>query len=174
MMNPFKRSYTSEEINLFRFLSKIKLFEALNYGEMYEFVPNLYLRSYKQNEVVFFRQDPSNALYIIKNGQISLNMDVNGEFQPLTTIKSGEAFGDNALLPNAKRIYTSVVVSESADLYVIPQVNIEEVFLGTPKIKAKIMGSFAELYNMYTINIFKAYRSDFGFFDLAHAYRKED
>ncbi|MDA0196425.1 MAG: cyclic nucleotide-binding domain-containing protein [Bacteroidetes bacterium] len=174
MMNPFKRSYTSEEINLFRFLSKIKLFEALNYEELFEFVPNMYLRSYKLDEVVFFRKDPSHALYVIKNGQVSLNIDVNGEFQPLTTIKSGEAFGDNALLPGAKRIYTSIVASENADLYVIPQVNILEVFQGGAKIKAKMMGSFAELYNSYTTNIFKAYRSDFGFFDLAQAYKKED
>ena len=173
-MNPFKRTYSSEDINLFRFLAKMKLFESLTYEELYEFVPHMYLRSYKLDEIVFFRKDPSNALYVIKNGQISLNIDVNGKFEPLTSIRSGEAFGDNALLPGARRIYTSVVVSESADLYVIPQMNIEEIFDSEPRLKAKMMTSFAELYNIYTTNLFKAYRSNYGFFDLAQAYSKED
>jgi len=174
MINPFRRSYKSEEISLFRFLEKIKLFEALSYEEMCQFAPHMYLRSYKIDEVVFFRSDPSNAFYIIKNGQISLNIDVNGKFQTLTTNKSGEAFGDNALMPNTSRIYTSVVVSETADLYVIPQINIEEIFSGDPRIKAKMMTSLAELYNSYTTKIFKAYRSDYGFFDLAHGYSNRD
>ncbi len=172
MLNPFKKSYSSQEISLFRFLNKVKLFESLSYEELSEFVPHMYLRSYKVNEVVFFREDPSNALYIAKNGRVSLNIDVGDNFQSLTTIKSGEAFGDNALIPDTKRIYTSVVISDSADLYVIPQVNIEEIFEGEPRIKAKMMTSFAEVYNEYTVSIFKAYRSSFGFFDLSQAYQE--
>lgn len=170
MLNPFKKSYSSQELNLFRFLARIKLFEGLNYEEMTQFSPHLYLRSYKLEEVVFFRNDPSNALYIVKNGRVSMNIDVNNEFQSLTTIGSGEAFGDNALLKDSRRIYTAIVTSDSADLYVLPHVNIQEILDGEPKIKAKIMTNFAEVYNQYNINIFKAYRSSFGFFDLSQAY----
>ena len=64
MINPFKKSYSSQDINLFRFLARIKLFERLNYEEMAQFTPHMYLRPYKLEEVVFFRNDPSNALYI--------------------------------------------------------------------------------------------------------------
>ncbi len=170
MINPFKKSYSSQDINLFRFLARIKLFERLNYEEMAQFTPHMYLRPYKLEEVVFFRNDPSNALYIIKNGRISMKIDVNNEFQTLATLGSGEAFGDNALLTDTRRIYTSIVSSDNADLYVLPSVNIQEILDGEPKIKAKIMTSFAEVYNQYNANIFKAYRSSFGFFDLAQAY----
>ncbi|MEQ9425668.1 MAG: cyclic nucleotide-binding domain-containing protein [Cyclobacteriaceae bacterium] len=173
MINPFKRSYSEEEINLFRFLSKIKLFESLSYEEMYEFLPHMYLRQYTLDEVVFFRNDPSNALYIVKNGKVALNIDVNDEFQQLTVAKSGEAFGDNAFLSETKRVYTSVVVSENAELYVIPQINILEIFDGSVKIKAKVMTSFSELYSDYNANLFKAYRHNFGFFDLAQAFETD-
>ena len=172
MLNPFKKSYSSQEISLFRFMGRIKLFERLGYEEMAEFTPHMYLRTYKSEEAVFFRNDPSNALYIIKNGKVSMNIDVNNDFQTLTTVGSGEAFGDNALLPDTRRIYTSVVSSDNADLYVLPRVNIQEIFDGEPKIKAKVMTSFAEVYNQYTVNIFRAYRSSFGFFDLAQAYEE--
>jgi CRP/FNR family cyclic AMP-dependent transcriptional regulator len=54
MINPFKKSYTSKELNTFRFLSRISLFERLNYKEMSYFLPYFYLREYKKDEVVFF------------------------------------------------------------------------------------------------------------------------
>ena len=174
MLNPFKKSYSSQEISLFRFLNKIKLFENLAYEELSEFVPHMYLRSYKVNEVVFFREDPSHALYIVKNGKVSLNVDVGEQFQSLTSVKSGETFGENALIQDTKRIYTSIVTSDSADLYVIPQVNIQEILDGDPKVKAKVMTCFSKIYNEYMVNLFKAYRSNFGFFDLSQAYQDSE
>ena len=35
-----------------------------------EFVPYLYPRKYKKDEVVFFRDDPSQALYIVKREKL--------------------------------------------------------------------------------------------------------
>ena len=171
MINPFKKSYSREEINTFRFLSRIKLFSLLSNDELSEFVPYLYPRKYKKDEVVFFRDDPSQALYIVKRGEITLNIDINDRFEKLVEVKSGQAFGDNTLLTNTKRLYTAVTSSDSATLFVIPQVNILEIFNSNDKIKAKMLTSLAEIYNQYTGNLFKAYKSSFGFFDIAEAYR---
>ena len=171
MINPFKKSYSREEINTFRFLSRIKLFSLLSNDELSEFVPYLYPRKYKKDEVVFFRDDPSQALYIVKRGEITLNIDINDRFEKLVEVKSGQAFGDNTLLTNTKRLYTAVTSSDSATLFVIPQVNILEIFNSNDKIKAKMLTSLAEMYNQYTGNLFKAYKSSFGFFDIAEAYR---
>ena len=96
MINPFKKSYTQKELNTFRFLSRIKLFERLNYKEMSYFLPYFYLREYKMDEVVFFRNDPGNALYLVKSGKVSINIDVEDNFELLNVIKSGGAFGESA------------------------------------------------------------------------------
>ncbi|MFY0654247.1 MAG: cyclic nucleotide-binding domain-containing protein [Cyclobacteriaceae bacterium] len=170
MMNPFKKKYSSEELSLFRFLSKIKYFESLEYKELSHFLPSMYLRTYKQDEVVFFSGDPSYALYIVKNGKVSLQLDIKDKFEILTTVRPGETFGDNSLLNNTKRIYTSVVVSEKADLYVIPQANLLDIMNDNANIRAKMMTSFGELYNDYTSELFKKYKSEFGFFDLRMVY----
>lgn len=170
MINPFKRSYTPEENALFKYMAEIKLFERLTYDELAHFTPYMFLRSYNQDEVVFFRNDPSQALYLIKNGVITLNIEMNEKFEVLTTMGRGQAFGDNTLLENTRRIYTSIVTSERAEIYVLPQVNLFDVFENHPNIKAEMMNSLAELYNGYTVNLFKAYRSSFGFFDLGQAY----
>lgn len=170
MINPFKKKYTIEELNLFGFMSRLKHFEKLTFEEMSLFVPHMYLRTYNQDEVVFFRGDPSYALYIVKNGMVSLTIDVKDKFEELTTVTSGHTFGDNSILENTTRIYSTIVVSEKADLYVIPQANIHEIFESNPNVKAKIMTSFAELYNDYTSNLFKIYKSTFGFFELGMVY----
>lgn len=173
MINPFKKTYTSRELALFRFLSRVKLFEHLRHEEMDLFKPYLYLRKYKEDEVVFFRNDPSHAFYIIKNGQVSLNIDIQDKFEVLTIAGAGKGFGDNVMLKGTKRIYSAVVMSEVAEVYVIPQVNIFEIFDNHIQIRAKMFNSLAEVYNGYTENLFKAYKSSNNFFNLAQVYAEK-
>ena len=171
MINPFKRSYTQKELNTFRFLSRIKLFERLNYKEMSYFLPYFYLREYKIDEVVFFRNDPGNALYLVKSGKVSINVDIEDEFELLSVVKSGGAFGENALISDSNRINTCIIYSERAELYVLPKVNIHELFEAHIEIKTKMMESLAELANEYMNNLFKGYRSSLGLFNLSQVYK---
>ena len=171
MINPFKKSYTSKELNTFRFLSRIKLFERLNYKEMSYFLPYFYLREYKMNEVVFFRNDTANALYLVKSGKISINIDIEEEFELLNVVKSGGAFGESALLKDGNRIYTSIIYSERAELYVLPKVNIHEIFEGHPQIRTKMIESLGELYYQYMVSLFKGYKSSLGLFNLSQIFK---
>lgn len=171
MINPFKKSYTSKELNTFRFLSRIRLFERLNYKEMSHFLPYFYLREYKMDEVVFFRNDPGNALYLVKSGKVSINIDIEDEFELLNVIKSGGAFGENSLVEESNRIYTSIIYSERAELFVLPKVNIHEIFQSHPVIKTKMLESLTELFNDFMINLFKGYKSSLGLFNLSQVYK---
>lgn len=172
MINPFRRSYTVEELNLFRFLRQSRFFTELTNSEINNFIPYLYLREYKKNEVVFFRGDPSQAIYMVKSGLVSLNIDIRGKMELLTTLASAETFGENALLYGSKRIYNSVVESEFCELYVLPQTNIHEVFDNHVEIKAKMLAALSELYYEYNVSLVRAYQSSFGFFDLSQVYNK--
>lgn len=174
MINPFKKSYSQKDLALFQFLGKIKLFERLTYDELAHFTPHMFKRSFMQDEVVFFRNDPSQALYLLINGSVSLNIDLQNKFEVLTILNQGQFFGENTLLENTSRVYTSIVITEKAELYVIPQVNLLEVFENHPNIKAEVLNSLAEIYNSYTVNLFNAYRSSFGFFNLGEAYLKPE
>ncbi|OJJ16070.1 cyclic nucleotide-binding protein [marine bacterium AO1-C] len=171
MINPFSRSYTKDELRLFEFLQKNKLFGHLTRKELSEFLPHLYLRNYQQNEVIFFRNDPSQALYLIKSGTIALKIDVNDNFETFAHIKDNASVGNNALIEKTKRIYSAIVESETAQLYVVPQVNILNIFDSHVKIKAKVFASLAEIYNSNTTNLMKAYQATSGFFDLEQMYK---
>ncbi|SIO25062.1 Crp/Fnr family transcriptional regulator [Algoriphagus halophilus] len=166
MRNPFSKTYSPEDHEMFDFLSQIKFFESMKNKEMARFLPAMHHRTYKRDEVVFFSKDPSQALYLVKRGQITLTIDVRDTFETILEINKGEAFGENSLLENAKRTYTAIIVSEEADLIVIPYYAIQEIFSSNPKIKAKMMTSLAEYYNENNQRLFRSYRESFGFFSL--------
>lgn len=171
MFNPFKRTYTQDEQEYFDFLGKNKLFEQLTKKEMSYFLPYLHLRKYQKNEVVFFRNDPSQALYIVKSGEIGLKLDVKDRFETIMTIQTPITLGNNALLKNAHRIYNAIVISNQASLYVIPQVNILGIFERFPEIKAKMLESLAEIYYDNFNNLFISYQATHGFFELEEMFR---
>ena len=170
MLKIFNKTYSEKELAVFQFLSKNKLFDTLTNEEMAEFLPAMYQREYKENEVVFFSKDPSNALYIIKNGIVTLNLEVKGEFEKLVVLRSGRVFGDNVILSNSKRIYTAIVTSESAELYVIPRINLEEIMENDVQVKAKLMTAIAQEYDEYMQNLFKGYKDAYGFFNINMIY----
>ena len=170
MLNPFRRSYSTEELNLCRFLNKCKLFEDLTNDELVNFLPYMYLREYKQDEVVFFRDDPSQALYVVKSGTVGLSIDVGQKLEFLTTVRTFSSLGDNCLLANTKRIYNAIVTSDSCELYVIPQANISEVLERHPEIKGKMYQALSVGYNRFIYDMFKAYKSSLGFFDVRQIY----
>jgi len=170
MFKLFKKTYSEKELSIFQFLSKNKLFDSLSHEELSEFIPFLHKREYKDNEVVFFSNDPSNALYIIKSGIVSLNLDVKGEFERLLILRNGKVFGDNAVIKNTKRIYTAIVNSESAELYVIPRINLQEIMENDIHIKAKLMSAIANEYDEYMQNLFKGYKDEYGFFNINMIY----
>ena len=173
LINPFKKSYSNRELVLFRFLKGITLFEQLSFEQLAHFIPFMHMRVYKENEVVFFRGDPSQALYLLHKGEISLSIDINDRFETIGHISNGKSFGDNALVQDANRIYNAIITSEKAQIYVIPQINLFEIFDHYPKIKAKVFESYVNQQNQFMGKLFSAYKRNFGFFDLGDAYGKQ-
>jgi CRP-like cAMP-binding protein len=166
MLNPFSKTYDEDQLRMFDFLQGIKFFERLRQKELEKFIPAIHLRKYVRDEVVFFTKDPSQALYLIKQGKVNLTIDIKDNFETILEVNRGEAFGENSLLENAKRTYTALIVSDTAELMVIPHFAIQEIFDSNPKIKAKMMTSLAEYYNGNNQRLFRSYRESFGFFSL--------
>jgi CRP/FNR family transcriptional regulator, cyclic AMP receptor protein len=170
MINPFSKTFSSSELEVFQFLSQIRFFEKLKNDEMARFLTAIHYRKYVKGEVVFFRNDPSQGIYLVKSGLINLTLDIKDNFEVILEIRKREAFGENALLENTKRIYTAIVNSEEAELIVIPHFAIQEIFDENPKIKAKMMTSLAEFYDANNQRLFKSYQSSFGFFNLGEMF----
>lgn len=173
MINPFKKTWKKDEVMFFDFLRENILFNNLTNKELSRIVPVLHLRRYKKDEIVFFRNDPAQAIYIVKSGNVRLFIDTYGKEEDLVTISSGYVFGQNAIIPQSKRLYTAHVVSEKAQLYVLPRVSMYEIFNKDVELKAKVYETLSCYYSDYINNTFKAYRQNFGFFQLSQIYHNE-
>lgn len=174
MYNPFKKTYSQAEKEQINFLKGIRPFSKLADDQLFVFVPYLYPRKYKKDEAVFFHKDPSQAVYIVKSGMVSLSLERNGSFEELMQAGEQECFGDNAFIHDTHRLYNAIVTSEEADIFVLPQGNVTDIFESYPKIKASVLESLLESYNGYTYSLFKAYKDSYGFFELKQAYNDSD
>lgn len=170
MWNPFARKYSLKDKQLMNFLRKMLLFSCLTDEELMTFLPNLYLRNYSKDEIVFFRNDPSQALYIVKSGQIRLDLDIGERFEELGKVKTGGLFGENCLVSGSNRLYNAICCDSVTELYILPLANILEIFEEYPVIKSKMYEMVAQHQQEYIQNLFNAYREAFGIFELSHSY----
>ena len=170
MFNPFKKTYSEQEFNKITYLSQLYLFQNLSHEEIATFVPFIYERTYQDKEIIFFRRDPSHALYILKEGKVQINIDIKDTFEKILYIHPDRAFGESCFLKGKTRGANAVVVSEEALLYVIPQVNIFNIFESNVEIKAKMMETLANFYNEIHANMMNSYQSSAGFFHLTDLY----
>ena len=174
MFNPFRKSYSPKEEKLFDFLLDVFIFRKLNYRELSYFSPYMYLREYKNEEVIFFREDPSNAIYIIKTGKVTLSIDINDGFEKILALRAKHSFGENALLQRTRRNYNAIATTDQTQLYVIPKVNILEIFEDHARLKSKMMEAYSEMNELYTSRLLNIYQSSMGFFTLGDVFKIEN
>ncbi|MGF1534703.1 MAG: cyclic nucleotide-binding domain-containing protein [Bernardetiaceae bacterium] len=162
----FARRYSMSERRMFAFLRQNVLFRQLSDHELMAFVPHLYERVYGKNEVIFFRNDPSQAFYLIKQGRVRLTLDTDTGFERLVVLSRYHYFGENAFLYRSNRLYNAVSISERTEVYAIPQVHLSEIFEDEPDIRSKILEALAGTYAQQLHRVFRAYSAAYGFFDL--------
>ncbi len=171
--NPFAKSYSQQERNVFRFLRKNNFFRKLTDDELSNFIPHLYVRNYNRNEVIFFRNDPSQALYFVRDGEVKLYLDIEENFENLCHLEHGNCFGEEALLEHTQRPYNAICSTERVELYVLPQVNLMEIFTEDIKIRGKVMTALSEELFQEKEQLYRRYRQSYGFFGLGKTYYPE-
>ena len=169
-VNIFKKSMTPDEKHKVAFLKKIQTFNNLNDIELLAISEHMYERNYKQNEVVFFRNDVSQALHLVKEGEVALTLDVEDKDEQLFNCEENHGFGINSLIEGRKRDFNATITSDKAILYVIPQSDILELFEENPKIKSIVLENVTLQYDEMFKRIFKTYRNNIGFFELKNVF----
>lgn len=172
MFNPFKKTYETDEMEMLSFLSKLILFSELSEHERALFLPHLHKRTYEKKEIVFLRNDPAHALYILTDGEVELTLDQEKSSEMITHLDKGSIFGETSILKDKKRLVNAVTVSEKATMYVLPQISIHDIFNSNLKIKVKMLEAVASLYHDVNGDILKTYQKTEGFFYMANVYNK--
>jgi CRP-like cAMP-binding protein len=164
--NPFARSYSVAELNLIRFLGKTSIFKYLNKNQLHALAGRLQVRMYSKEEVVFFRNDPSLAVYVIKAGKVGLAFDRQDEWEYIQSFQEGECFGESSVLANTKRALSAVSLSSDTELFVWPQESLFELFEQDKGLKLQVVENLCKVQHESEHRIFNHYRRTSGFFDI--------
>jgi CRP/FNR family cyclic AMP-dependent transcriptional regulator len=95
-------------------LADVPLFAALT-GEQLDYLARrLRRRTYKPREVIFHRDDPGEALYLVSAGSVRIYLpSTEGEEALLAVLHPGDYFGEVALLDGLPRSASAVVIENT-------------------------------------------------------------
>ena len=84
-------------------LAEISLFNQLTPNELGIVDGLLHQREFLAGEVIFDEGEEGQAIYIVEDGEVSIDRPSLGEHGHVTKLKAGDFFGDMALLDNLPR-----------------------------------------------------------------------
>ncbi len=145
--NIFKMSKDEKESDL-RLLAGIPILEGLSVKELKEFERIVHHRNFKTNEHIFWEGEPGVGMYIIKKGSVKIYRKLSeGHDKELAMLKSGDFFGELALLDESPRSASAVAMEES-QLLGIYHPELFDVFERVPKIGLKVLVKLAKIIGM--------------------------
>ena len=173
LKNIFKKAFSIDEHQKIDTLKSFWLFDTFLNEELYLYLPYLYLRTFNKDEVIFFQNDPAQSIYLIKSGEVKIYLDVHENEEDLMHIKTNDTFGENAVFENSRRNYSAVVISDKADIIMIPQVCLHGIFETSPTLKGKLFYNVAHNYYDFTRKLVQTYIHDQGFFEIKSVFEND-
>jgi len=100
-------------------LENIFLFKDLEEQEMDKIIDKIKFKKYKKSEILFWKGDLGDALYIIQKGKIKITeLSENGREKILTIFAKGDFLGEMAIIDGEKRSASAETLEES-EVYVL-------------------------------------------------------
>ncbi len=122
-----------------KILRSIDFFSDLTDDEMQVVSTVLTKKEFRTGETVFKDSDDGQSLYIIRKGEVkACKTAPDGELFTLTTMRSGDIFGEMSFLDARPRSATIVALSD-LDTYVIDKKDFESLVDKHPRIIYKLL-----------------------------------
>jgi CRP-like cAMP-binding protein len=123
----------TDKSDLFEILSTIPMFAELSKRDLSVLFNIIHNRSYIKAEYIFHQGDPGIGMYIIREGEVRIERKLtSGESIPLAKFKSGDFFGELALVDDEKRSASAIADTDSK-VAVIFKPDLDEFISRFPK-----------------------------------------
>jgi CRP-like cAMP-binding protein len=99
-------------------------------------------RNYKDNTMIFSENEPGNELYIIQSGKVKITKIVEDEVL-LAVLKSGDIFGEMAILDNRPRSASAITFGQ-VSLLSINKSNFEGMVQAQPQLATRLIQLLSE------------------------------
>lgn len=126
------------------FFSRISIFNGLKNYDVGVLVTAMYRRTYEPGEVICPEGETGKALFIIMDGEVVISRKggLLREEKVISRLKSGDFFGEMALLEEKPRSATAKAVSAS-EIYIIYKANFDGMIKKNPKIGMQVIRNIA-------------------------------
>lgn len=142
--NIFKKKNGDTE-GILKTLRLVPLFADMNNGELREFEKLIHRRAFKASETIFWEGEPGVGMYIIQRGTVVIFKHAPGEGrEELATLRSGEFFGELALLDETPRSATAVA-KEPSDIIGLFRPDLFELLERKPRLGNKFLFQLATI-----------------------------
>ncbi|MCL2805618.1 MAG: cyclic nucleotide-binding domain-containing protein [Treponema sp.] len=108
-----------------------------------EYAPTEMTRTYSKNSIVFCEGEPGNELFIIQKGSVKIIKITENNEILLAVLKSGDIFGEMALLESKPRA-AGAVAFEDCQLMAVNKENFQQMIKTQPQLIARLTTLLAE------------------------------
>lgn len=102
-----------------------------------------FAKEYEPGQVIIAEHEPGDCFYLIQSGRVQLVKCVNGTSKNLDILKSGEFFGEMAILENSPRSATCVA-AEKVEVLEFNKQNFEVLIMGNPQMAIMLIKLFCK------------------------------
>jgi CRP-like cAMP-binding protein len=107
------------------------------------FDPNEMNRSYQKNDMIFAEGEPGDEFFIIKSGSVKIAKVTNKNEILLAVLKTGDIFGEMALLESKPRT-ACAVANEECQLMAVNRTNFDQMIKTQPQLITRLTAMLAE------------------------------
>jgi CRP/FNR family cyclic AMP-dependent transcriptional regulator len=120
-------------------LRRVPLFSDLADAEMARFGEVLREREYPKNSVILFEDDPGDALYVVRSGQVKVVLiGEDGREVILSVLTDGDFFGEMSLIDDEPRS-AHVIAMKDSQLLVLRREDFQAQLELSPRIALKLL-----------------------------------
>jgi CRP-like cAMP-binding protein len=124
-------------------LAAIPFFSGLDSVSLERVGQGMRTRRFRRGEVIFHMGDPGDALFIVASGAIKIMLpSETGDEAILATLRTGDVFGELALLDGAPRSATATAL-EPTETLVLPRDRFRDLLATEPAIRDALLASLA-------------------------------
>lgn len=119
--------------------AQVPLFATLDAESLREIAAAARRRSYAQGEIIFYRDDPGQVLYLIRKGKVKIFItSPDGHEVVLAVFGPGDCFGELALLDGQPRS-AGAVAAEAVEVYALQRSDFINLVMSHPRIAVQVM-----------------------------------
>jgi len=135
-------------------LSRVDVFRALDAERIDRLSRRLRHVVFGPGEVILRQGDPGDSLYVVRGGQVAIQIGVLGASKEIATMGDGEFFGEMSLMTGESRAAT-VVAKTDVECYIVDKEAFQEIVHEKPE----LAGTISDILAKRQVNLGGAKRS---------------